>query len=89
MQKNVQIPVNSFKQLIKLCEEMKEAILINGIRFDYYSDLEDMLSMLYSKQTSLERRQAYGKFIAANKSGDEVKQTEARIEYLQRRGPKR
>ena len=87
--KNVQIPYSSFLQMVKLCEEMKAAIHINSLRFDYYSDLEDVLSVLYSKQAALERREAYGKLITANSEGDEDSQTEARINYLNKRGPRK
>jgi len=87
--KNVQIPYDKFLQMIKLCEEMRDTILFHSVPFDYYSDLEDVMIMLYSKQAALIRRDAYGKLAAANKTDDEAAQIEARIEYLKLRGPRR
>ena len=83
--KNIQIPYQTFQQLTKLCQEIKELIIINSLSFDYYSDLEDVISTLKAKQNSLDNRQTYGRLVAANKTDDEDKKTEARIEYLKNR----
>ncbi|MCL2593755.1 MAG: hypothetical protein FWD82_10400 [Defluviitaleaceae bacterium] len=83
--KNVQIPFQTFQQMAKLCEEMQEFLLIHQLNFDYYSDLEDVLATIQAKQASFERRQAYGELMTANKDGDEDKQTQARINYLQQK----
>jgi hypothetical protein len=64
---------------------MQEFLLIHQLNFDYYSDLEDVLATIRAKQSNLERRQAYSELITANKGGDENKQTQARINYLQQK----
>jgi len=87
--KSIQIPYSAFAQLIKICEEMKIAIDIYSINFGYYSDLEDVLRLLHTKQMALERRNAYSKLVVANKEGSLDEQIEARINYLSKRGPKR
>lgn len=85
--KNIQIPYNTFTQMTKLCHEIKELIHLNSLEFDYYSDLEDVLSVLDAKHEAQNRRQTYGQLAAANKGDDEDKKTAARIEYLkQKRG---
>jgi hypothetical protein len=84
---SVKIPYQTFKQMLVICEEMKYVIDIHQLKFGYYSDLEDVLSVLEDKRDSLELRRAYSKLAAANKNGSEDEQFNARIEYLKKRGP--
>jgi hypothetical protein len=84
--KNIQIPYQTLGKLIKICEEMKYTIGINNINFGFYTDLEDVLSVLHAKQESIELREAYGKLASANKGNDEDKKHDARMEYLKKRG---
>ena len=84
---SVKIPYQTFKQMLAICEEMKYVIDIHQLNFGYYSDLEDVLTVLEDKRHSLELRQSYSKLAAANKSGSEDEQINARIEYLKKRGP--
>jgi len=64
---------------------MKVYLDINTGRFDYYSDLEDVTNFLHSKQEAINRRQAYGKLIAANKEGNEDDVVDAHIAYMKQR----
>ena len=83
---SVQIPYQTFKQMIAICEEMKYLIDVHNLNFGYYSDLEDVLNVLEAKKHKLELRQSYGKLAAVNKGTDEEKKHQARIEYLRKRG---
>lgn len=85
---NVKIPFHTFKQMLAICEEMKFVIDANQLNFGYYSDLEDVLTVLENKRHSLEVRQAYGKLVEVNKGGSEEEQINARVEYLKKRGPR-
>jgi len=85
---NVKIPYHTFKQMLAICEEMKYVIDIHQLKFGYYSDLEDVMTVLENKRHSLELRQSYSKLASANKGDDENAQIDARIEYLKKRGPK-
>jgi len=83
---NVQIPYETFKQMMAVCEDMKYLIDIHELNFGYYSDLEDILAVLKDKEHKLEIRGTYGKLIAANKGEGEDIKDETRIEYLKKRG---
>jgi hypothetical protein len=84
--KNIQLPQETFEQLIKVCKEIKHLVDIHSLDFGYYGELEDVLEVLLDKKHKQEARQAYGGLVEARKSGSEEEGDLARLEYLKRRG---
>jgi len=79
--KNVQIPYELFMALIDMLEYIDSSKYPDDFRDLFEAVLED----LRVKKKRLELREDYSRLIAANKSGDEDKQLEARIEYFKNR----
>ena len=79
--KNVQIPYETFMALIEMLEYMDTSIFAE----DFKELFNILLGELQTKKKRLELREDYGRLIAANKTGDEDKQLEARIEYFKKR----
>jgi Skp family chaperone for outer membrane proteins len=79
--KNVQIPYDLFMALI----DMLEHIDTSRYSDDFRTLFEAVQEELQNKKRRLELREDYSRLIAANKTGDEDKQHEARIEYFKNR----
>lgn len=79
--KNIQIPYNDFKRLLWVLESIDTQDYDEAFKMEF----EAVLDILRGKENALAKRQAYSSLIAANKSGDEDKKIDARIEYLQRK----
>ena len=79
--KNVQIPYSVFISLL----DTLEYIDLSNYAADFRTQFESVLEALRNKKRQLERREDYSRLIAANKTGDEDKKHEARIQYLSKR----
>jgi len=77
--KNVQIPLELFNRLLYVLEYID----MSNYAEDYQNEFGSVLEALQDKKKRMELREDYGKMIDANKSGDEDKQIDARIQYLQ------
>lgn len=79
--KNVQIPYELFKALL----DTLKYVDVSNYAEDFQNVFNSVLEGLRDKQKRMELRDDYGRLAAANKSGDEDKQYEARIEYLKKK----
>jgi len=79
--KNVQIPYELFMAIIDVLEYVDASKYAD----DFQSLFDAVLEELKTKKKRLELREDYSRLIEANKSGDEDKQLEARIEYFKKR----
>jgi len=75
-QKNIQIPLTLFKEIVEFLEYM------NGFNLDIlFTDMRDsILSQLRAKQDSMSLREIYADIIYAK---DDDKRHDARMHYLQ------
>lgn len=76
--KNVQIPLELFNAVV----DIMEYIDTSNYASDFKNIFENVLEALQEKKNKMNLREDYQRLIAANKSGNEDKQIEARIEYL-------
>lgn len=76
--KNVQIPIELFNSII----DVMEYIDTSNYASDFKDIFENVLEALRDKKNKMNLREDYQRLISANKSGNEDKQIEARIEYL-------
>jgi len=79
--KNVQIPYDTFLQLLYVLDSIDLSNHDEIIQMEH----EAVLNALREKKNAINARQAYANLISANKTDDESLQFEARIEYLQKR----
>lgn len=76
--KNVQIPIELFNAIVDVMEYIDTSTYAS----DFKDIFDNVLYALQEKKKKMELREDYQRLIIANKSADEDKQTEARIEYL-------
>jgi hypothetical protein len=76
--KNVQIPLELFNALL----DTLEYIDVSNYTEDFKNQFEWVFDELKDKKKRMDLREDYGRLLAANKSDDLEKQTDARIEYL-------
>ena len=79
--KNVQIPYDDFLLLIVILEYMDTS---NSSQ-DFIYLHESILKSLKEKKKRIELREDYRRLINANRSGDDDKALEARIDYFKKR----
>ena len=79
--KNIQIPYGLFMVLV----EVLENIDVSNKTDDFQALYGAVLAELQNKKMRLALRDDYSRLIVANKSGDEDKQLQARIEYFKNR----
>lgn len=79
--KNVQISVELFNMVLNVMEYID----ISNYAADFQDIFNSVLEDLQEKKNKMELREDYQRLINANKSGNEDKQHEARIKYLQNR----
>lgn len=78
---NIQIPYILFERVLEVLGQIDASEYTEDFQCLY----NRVLAELRDKQLRIELRDAYGRLAAANKTGDEDAQIEARIEYLKQR----
>jgi len=79
--KNIQIPLELFNHLV----DVLGYIDTSSYTEDFRSELEGVLEALRDKKRRMGLREDYKKLVDSNKSDDEGKQIDSRIQYLRNR----